>query len=186
MNKRLKFTGIQWMDVTSLGISQIYLCREKLDDIAKWLNCEEMEEFGPLPVHDFGNGRLTLTDGHSRAFSLYKAGIKSVPVVYDLDEIVMAEMGQMYYKNDIQWCERFRLISVADLETRIIPREQYEKLWIARCDVAYNLLTQTSEEEREKLAEKYSDLFLYGANEDLSILYFEDKRGELYERNRWE
>lgn len=33
--------------------------------------------------------------------SIYKAGIKSVPVVYDLDEIVTAETGQMYYRNDI-------------------------------------------------------------------------------------
>ena len=54
----------------------------------------------PLPVHDFGDSRLTLTDGHSRAFTAYQHKAK-VPIVYDTDDIVTCDEGQMLYKNDI-------------------------------------------------------------------------------------
>jgi len=54
----------------------------------------------------------------------------------------------MLYKNDIAWCERLHLKNISDLASRIVSNEQYEKLWIRRCDHAYNLLTKTDEAQR--------------------------------------
>ena len=111
--------GIRWIEPADLGVSQLYLSEAKLKNIEKWFDPKHMDRFEPLPVHDFGDGRLTLTDGHTRAFTAYRQGVKA-PVFYDTDELVTGEIGQQLYRNDIIWCRRFHIGSVADLEGRIL------------------------------------------------------------------
>ena len=171
------FTGIQQYAITELGLSQIYLNEDKIANIRKWLNPQDLTNFEPLPVHDFGNGRLTLTDGHSRAYLAYTLGIQTLPVVYDTDDIIVCETGQMLYKNDIVWCERFHIHSVCDLKNRVVSHSAYQELWEGRCDKAYDLLTQTTEEQRQVWQTLRKDLYLYGASKDLSLLFFEDENG---------
>ena len=104
-----------------------------------------------------------------------------IPVIYDTDETVTSNEGQQLYKNDIVWCQRFNIQTVADLETRIVDSSEYQSLWIDRCDYAYNLLTQTNECERLEIQRQYPDLFLYGTNNDLTMYYFENRQGQLFE-----
>lgn len=176
----MEFQGIKQMNIAMLGLSQIYLCADKIASILKWFDPQHMDVFQPLPVHDFGNNRYTLTDGHTRAFVAYKNGISALPVVYDYDDIVTNAVGQMLYKEDIQWCERFRLYHVKDLENRIVNKIQYQKLWEDRCDRSYNLLTKTSQSERIQFQNLVPNLFLYGASEDISTLFFENEAGQLF------
>ena len=176
----IAFSGIQWVAPTDLGLSQLYLNRSKIEDIRQWFDPDNKNLYAPLPVCDFGDGRLTLTDGHSRAFIAYQYNIK-IPIVYDTDTIVTGEEGQMLYKNDIVWCQRFHIRTVADLETRIVDPSEYQHLWIDRCDRAYHLLTQTKEYERLQIQRQHPDLFLYGANKNLTVAYFENEQGELFE-----
>ena len=96
------FQGVQWVMPTDLEISQLYLNKSKLENIKKWFDPNSMDLCHPLPVHDFGDNRLTLTDGHSRAFTAYQHKVK-VPIVYDTDDIVTCDEGQLLYKNDIVW-----------------------------------------------------------------------------------
>lgn len=173
----MMFSGIQCFPVLDLGLSQIYLNERKLKNIQKWLNSNDLRNFEPLPVHDFGNGRFTLTDGHSRAFLAYTMGIQELPIVYDTDDIVVSEVGQMLYKNDIIWCERFKICSVSDLNDRVVSDSEYKDLWVSRCNKAYNLLTQTTELQRKEWQSRYTDLYLYGANENLTLLFFENENG---------
>ena len=180
LGEQIMFTGIQYYPVFDLGVSQIYLNEEKLTNIRSWFNSSNLSSFDPLPVHDFGNGRLTLTDGHSRAFLAYLMGVYKIPIVYDSDDMVTSATGQMLYKNDIIWCERFKIYSISDLKDRIISNFLYNDLWIGRCDKAYNLLMQTTELQRKKWQSMYPDLYLYGASEDLSLLFFEDEQGALF------
>ncbi len=177
----LEFQGVKLMPISDLGVSQLYLNKKKLDNIYKWFRPEETEKYPPLPVHNFGDGRYTLTDGHSKAYAAYKAGVTHIPVVYDTDEIVVQDIGLLQYRNDIEWCKRYKIFTVADFENRIVSDEQYKKLWIERCDKSYNLLMQTTKDERKALNDNHGNLYLYGANEDLSILYFEDINGKLFE-----
>lgn len=127
----LYFSGIQWVPPIELGVSQLYLSQSKLEKIKNWLDPNHMDLCEPLSVHDFGNGRLTLTDGHSRAFVAYQLKIK-IPIVYDTDDVVTCAEGQMLYKNDIEWCQRFHIQTVADLESRIVDPSEYQHLWIER------------------------------------------------------
>ena len=173
------FAGVKLFPVIDLGVSQIYLNEAKLVNIRKWLNPTDLSGFVPLTVHDFGNGKLTLTDGHSRAFLAYVLGIQQVPVVYDTDEMVTSYTGRLLYENDIAWCERFRIYSVRDLKDRIVSDAEYKDLWIGRCDKAYNLLTQTTAVQRQKLQLLCPALHLYGANEDMTLLFFENDEGRI-------
>ncbi len=176
----MEFDGIVTAEILSLGISQIYLNKRKTDAIMKWMVPKSSYEYEPLQVHDFGNGRYTLTDGHSRAYVAYKMGYTHLPIVYDRDEIITNEVGRLLYAADIEWCNRFHLENILDLEKRIVDDKTYNTLWVERCERSYNLLTITTKQQREFLKEKAPELFLYGSSADLSVLYFENGNGKLY------
>lgn len=176
----MEFDGTRQLPIDSLGLSQIYLSAQKLAAVAKWFDPRRMEGFGPLPVHDFGDGRYTLTDGHTRAYMAWKSGVPTLPVYYDTDEIVAGPTGRLLYRADLAWCRRFGLSHIRCLGPRILDAADYQRLWITRCDRSYDLLTQTSPEEQAKFQALAPELFLYGASEDLSTLYFEDQAGALF------
>lgn len=176
----MEFQGIKRCPITLLGLSQIYLSRDKIKGVEGWLTPQRAEQLEPLPVHAFGNGVYTLTDGHTRAYVAYKNGCRSLPVVYDNDEIVAGKLGKSLYLADIEWCERFHLRDIRDLESRILSSEDYQRLWIRRCDRSYALLTRASQDQRAEWQGLLPDLFLYGASEDLSELFYERENGDLY------
>lgn len=174
------FEGIKYFLLLELGLSQIYLNADKVKAIETWFDPNNLSNMEPLTVHDFGNGRYTLTDGHSRAYVAYKNGICHVPIVYDNDEIVVNKLGQSLYRMDIEWCERFHLENIRDLDHRILNNDDYNQLWVVRCNKSYNLLSQTTESARRIMQKKVPKLYLYGASEDLSQLYYEDDFGKTY------
>lgn len=176
----MKFNGIKLINIDLLGLSQIYLNSEKILSLTEWFDTQCMDNFQPLPVYDFGNNKYTLTDGHTRAYIAYKNGISVLPVFYDSDDIVTNSVGQMLYKADIDWCKRFKLSHIKKLGNRILNKESYQKLWVERCDRSYNLLTKTSYSERVQLQKLKIDMFLYGASEDMSVLFFENEVGKLF------
>lgn len=176
----MEFHGIKLMNIDLLCLSQIYLSSDKIASVVEWFNPQCMDNFQPLPVHNFGDNKYTLTDGHTRAYVAYKNGVSVLPVVYDHDDMITNQIGQMLYKADIDWCKRFKLSHIEHLENRILNKSAYQTLWIERCDRSYNLLTKTSYNERMQLQYLAPDLFLYGASEDMSILFFENKTGELF------
>ena len=133
-----------------------------------------------MPVHDYGNRKYTLTDGHSRAYVAYKCGLTQIPIIYDNDDMVAGEMGQKLYNADIEWCNRFGIENISHLKSRILTNEEYQRLWIGRCNRSYDLLTQTTEEERKLMQDSVPELFLYGASKDLAETYFEDSSGKLF------
>ena len=176
----MELKGVKSYPLLELGLSQIYLNADKIRAIEKWFNPNDMSNFNPVEVHNFGNGKYTITDGHSRAYIAYKNGILNVPIIYDNDDLVVGEMGQKLYCADIEWCNRFQINYISDLKNRILTNEEYQRLWVRRCDRSYNLLSQTSEKERELMQSKVPELFLYGAKEEFSEIYFENSLGELF------
>lgn len=176
----MNFDGIKLIEIDSLGISQIYLSSKKIASVTEWFDASNTADIHPLPVHDFGNNKYTLTDGHTRAYVAYKCGVSSLPVFYDNDDIITNPIGKEMYMMDIEWAKRFELLSIARLENRILNEADYQKLWIERCDRCYNLITKTSIGERAQFQQLSPDFFLYGASEDISVLFFENKYGELF------
>lgn len=175
----MPFEGVINYPVIQLGVSQIYLNEKKVKAIEQWFSLDDMDVFEPLPVHDYGDGKYTLTDGHSRAYVAYKNGITEVPIIYDADEMVAGELGQILYRTDIEWCKRFSISDISHLGQRILSDDDYQRLWIERCNRSYYLLVRTTKEERKLLQSEKPELFLFGASEDLSDIYFENENGEI-------
>ncbi len=165
--------------LSDIGISQLYLCREKLEAVDQWFDAARIDDYEPLPVFDFGNGRLTLTDGHSRAFTMLCNDLRTIRVVLDFDKMITSEMGQKLYIRDIEWCERKGLHTVMDLSDRIISEKRYVVLWLERCKRLRNLFSSDITSARN-IAERFPDMYLYGMSFNGAVLYFE--RNNMYYR----
>ncbi len=175
------------IQIEELGVSQLYLSQDKIQKLQGWFDPLRINDYDPLPVRDFyGNGHYVLTDGHTRAYLCYKSGITTIPVVIDQDDIVTCDMGITLYWTYIDWCKGHHILTVKDLEHRIISSRDYEFLWLERCDRLYHLIDAIGDslspeyyEELRKLGESRS-LILYGANQELSCYYYEDGIGDLW------
>ena len=171
------FQGVRWVSPADLAVSQLYLNRAKLESLEKRCGADGAGRWPPLPVHDFGDGRLTLTDGHHRAFIAFRRKSR-VPIVYDTDAIVTGGQGRLLYESALLWCRRSRLRSVADLESRIVSDAEYRVLWDGRCERARNLLAKTTARERAEVQRRHPDLYLYGVSGDLTVWFFDGPGGD--------
>lgn len=135
----LAFEGVLHISPERLYVSQLYVSEAKLLAVRSWLASGNLEKCEPLPVHDFGDGNLTLTDGHTRALALLQQGL-SCPVRYDDDEEVVGERGLKAYRIAIGWCRDAGVYTVEDLCGRVLKGVQYEKLWVERCRDAFSAM----------------------------------------------
>ena len=179
---------IMYIAIDSLKLSQIYLSQKKIDDVLLWFE-PSLRNFEPISARDFlNNGNLHITDGHTRTFVAWQHGANKIPYIYDENEIVTCEMGQIQYEEDILWCDRFGLHHISDLASRVLSEQDYEKFWRERCDKMYDLKVALLKTEiclqeftakKDRLAQK--GLFIYGISEELDILYYENGLGELFQ-----
>jgi hypothetical protein len=181
------FDGIKLIEIDSLSLTQIYLSRKKIETIQTWFT-PSLEHFEPICVRALSNdGKLYITDGHTRAFVVWNNGVKQIPCIYDNSDIVTCEIGQIQYKKDIEWCKRFKLVSICSLTSRIISEEDYESLWRGRCEKMYVLECALLQGKlpsqpfyRKKLELEQHDLFIYGISNDYKTIYCENYKGELF------
>ena len=104
--------------------SQFYLSQEKLDRISIDFSKQDLE---PLPVKCM-DGKIFFTDGHSRAFKAYQAGLSRIPIYYDRDEL-----NWDFYRYCVQACEERGIFSIADLQNHILSKEAYQLNWFDWC-----------------------------------------------------
>lgn len=133
------FHGVRWIEPAKLYVSQLYVSRTKLQAVQMWLTPSTARFCHPLPVHDFGDGNLTLTDGHTRALVLLLLG-QLCPVCYDMDRAVTSPEGKAAYHMATAWCREAGICTVEDLRDRILEEIQYERLWVERCKQAFDKL----------------------------------------------
>lgn len=76
----MAFQGIGLMDIDMLGLSRIYRSFHKMLSIEEWFDPQCPDNFQPLSVYDFGNNMYTITDGHTKAYAVYKNGISVLTV----------------------------------------------------------------------------------------------------------
>ena len=116
--------------------SQFYISQAKLSNIQAWFHKDDLSNFEPLPVKVL-DGIPILTDGHTRAVSAILAGLESVPLVYDEDEL-----DWNLYCYCVEQCKQRGIHSPYDLVDRIISANEYEEKWIGWCDQINSKLQQ--------------------------------------------
>lgn len=111
----------------TLQPSQLYISSRKLKAVEAGVDFLVSQPFEPLPIKDL-MGKIILTDGHTRALAAYRAGRKQIQVYWDTDPLDWEA-----YEICVQWCIEEGIVSVAQLESRIVAHEEYEELWYKRC-----------------------------------------------------
>ena len=127
------------MDIKELRIvdiqpSQFYISEEKLEQIGRWFEPGDLSGFEAVPVKEL-DGQVIFTDGHTRAYAAWLAGLERIPLVWDEDELDWEA-----YRLCADACRKRGIRSVADLEERVISGEDYERLWNNWCDVLHEVL----------------------------------------------
>jgi hypothetical protein len=107
--------------------SQLYISKQKLVSVKEIFNPEDLSTLKEIPVKKIDK-EVFYTDGHTRAFAAYQAGLKRIPVIWE-DE----ELDWESYKVCIKWCKDAEIYSIADLSRRVIDQKDYEILWYKRC-----------------------------------------------------
>ena len=116
--------------------SQFYISQAKLSNIQAWFHKDDLSNFEPLPVKVL-DGIPILTDGHTRAVVAILAGLESVPLVYEEDEL-----DWNLYRYCVEQCNQKGIHSPYDLVDRVISAYEYEEKWIGWCEQISSKLQQ--------------------------------------------
>jgi len=128
------------IDIAKLQPSQLYVCDEKLAEVERSL--APGEALDPVPVKRL-DGRLVLTDGHTRALAALRRGDRTIPVCWET-----GDLDWEAYRICVKWCLDEGIQTAADLRDRILPGEEYETLWIERCQAMHGNRAQGDEMPR--------------------------------------
>jgi hypothetical protein len=116
------------MKLDRIQPSQLYISSEKLSQVMKAFNPIKPELLEPIPVKKLGR-QIVFVDGHTRALAAFLHGFSEVMVYWEDEELDWDE-----YKICVKWCKDEGIHTIADLKNRIIPQENYEVLWLKRCE----------------------------------------------------
>jgi len=122
------------MKLMDIQPSQLFISPEKLSQVQEKFDPFKPERLQAIPVKKLGS-RVIITDGHTRAFAAYEAGLSEVTVFWDEDELDWEA-----YEICVRWCEEAGIHTIADLQDRVVSAEEYELLWVKRCQAMHQRL----------------------------------------------
>lgn len=123
----MKMTERFLMSLDKIQPSQLYINREKLARVMEILKSGGKGSLEPIPIKEL-NGEIVSTDGHTRALAWYLKGNSEVEVEWE-----DTDLDWEAYEICIAWCKKEGILSIADLEDRIIGPSEYQTLWLDRC-----------------------------------------------------
>lgn len=135
------------MDIHKIALldiqpSQFYVSEEKIRNIKKWFNPNNLSNFTPIPIKEW-NGRIIFTDGHTRAWVAFLSGLSHVPLVWDEDE-----MDWEAYQICVDACIKRGVCSVADFQGRVLSDHDYKIKWNGWCNKMHTELDKKNAAEK--------------------------------------
>ena len=119
---------IDKLTLKDLQPSQFYISGAKLSQAENWFDPDDLSSFEAIPVKLL-DGIPVMTDGHTRATAALRAGLVSVPLVWEQEELDW----EMYAKC-VEECRRRNVFSPADLLRQVISETDYREKWDRWCD----------------------------------------------------
>lgn len=119
--------GIVLVSLQDLQPSQLYISQAKLSDVHSRYDFSVPGDIPPIPIKTL-DGQQVMTDGHTRAFAAYLAGLEAVPIIDDPDDLDWEA-----YQICVAWCHAEGIYTIAGLVGRVVNTEDYERLWFDRC-----------------------------------------------------
>ena len=121
------------MDINKIALldiqpSQFYVSEEKILNIKKWFDSNDLSNFEPIPIKEL-DGRIIFTDGHTRAWTAFLSGVSHVPLVWDEDELDWEA-----YRICVDACIERGVCSAADFRGRVLSGADYKVKWNGWCD----------------------------------------------------
>lgn len=117
--------------------------------VQTWWWPRHVGELSPVPVVVLG-GSIAATDGHTRAFAAYRAGLRAIPVVWDADELEWDACRVC-----VDWRRAEGIRTIIHLAGRVVSPTMYAELWLDRCRKMYEGLAERfTRTEGLKLAER--------------------------------
>ncbi len=113
------------VDISELSPSQLYISKVKLRRVQELI--DSGEDLPPVPVKQM-DGHMMMTDGHTRAVAQYLRGESTIEIEWEDEDLDWDE-----YEVCLRWCNEEGVLGVAELAERIIPHDEYEVLWLGRC-----------------------------------------------------
>ena len=117
------------MEIKKIQPSQLYLNKEKVKKISKNLSLYGIRKLMPLPVKLLSE-EIIFTDGHTRAFILWKNGAQKIEVYWQEED---EDLDWELYEVCVNWCKDANILSIEDLGGKIIDSKSYKEKWINRC-----------------------------------------------------
>jgi hypothetical protein len=124
------------MRLSQIQPSQLYISAAKLARVQAAFDPRQPASLGPLPVVML-EGQVVLTDGHTRAFAAFLAGLDEVLTYWDEDELDWEA-----YRICVRWCKEAGIRTIADLTERVVDAQAYEQLWRGRCAEMHRALAR--------------------------------------------
>lgn len=121
-------TYIRDIKLLDIQPSQFYLSQEKIDRIKEWFDPNDLSNFEPIPIK-YLNGKIIFTDGHTRAWVAYEAGLTEVPFVWDEDDL-----DWELYQKCVEACLERDVHTVIDFTDSVLSSEDYVIKWDYWCD----------------------------------------------------
>jgi hypothetical protein len=121
-------TEIFVMKLDEIQPSQLFINSEKLANVLKDYDRLKPDSLAPVPVKNL-EGRIIVTDGHTRALAAFLRGFSEVRVYWDEEDLDWEAYGIC-----VGWCRSEGVLRIADLKDRVVSPEEFEVLWIKRCE----------------------------------------------------
>ena len=122
--------------------SQLFISSEKLSKVMDHFNPTKVELLEPVPIKNL-DGYVIFTDGHTRALAAFLSGQSEIVAYWDEDELDWEA-----YSICVDWCREEGIYTIADLKDRVIPPDEYKKLWYDRCQAMQKSLEEKRNEKR--------------------------------------
>ena len=133
---RFPLSRVVLLPLSQVQPSQLYISSAKLAQVQAWWWPRRVERLPAIPVVQL-DGFIVATDGHTRAFAACRAGLRAIPVVWDVDEL-----DWNAYRICVEWCRAERIRTIMDLEGRVVSPSAYEELWLDRCRRVHERLAE--------------------------------------------